>query len=45
MRKYLNQDSINSAREKCVVCAQFAEFASVMAIPFFVIWLVNAGMS
>jgi len=43
--KYLSQDSINSAREKCVVCAQIAEFAGVMAIPFFVIWLVSAGMS
>jgi len=43
--KYLSQDSIKSAREKCKVCAQIAEFASVLALPFFVIWLVSAGIS
>jgi hypothetical protein len=43
--KYLSQDSIKSAREKCKVCAQIAEFASVIILPFFVIWLVAAGIS
>ena len=43
--KYLSQDSINSAREKCKVCAQIAEFAGVFALPFFVIWLAAVGIS
>ncbi len=39
MKKYLNQDSINSAREKCKVCAQIAKLTGALALPFVVIWL------
>jgi len=44
MKKYLSQDSINTAREKCVVCAQIAEFMSVIALPYLVIWLVAVSI-
>jgi hypothetical protein len=42
--KYLSQDSINSARDKCKVCAQIAELTGAFALPFIIIWLATVGV-
>ena len=42
--KYLSQDSIKSAREKCKVCAQIAELTGAFALPFVIIWLAAVGV-
>lgn len=40
--KYLNQDSIKEARDKCTFCAMVASFISV---PYLLIWLVAASLA